>query len=70
MILTVLQILVSALLIMAILLQARGSGLSASFGGAGEFYQSRRSLERILIYATIVLGLLFGALSLILLFPR
>lgn len=63
MVLTIFQILVSVLLIVVILMQAQGSGLSASFGGGGEFYRSRRSLERFLIGATIVLSIVFALLS-------
>lgn len=69
-ILTILQIIFSAFLIGAILLQARGSGLSTTFGGGGEFYRSRRSIEKILVYATVILAVLFGLLSIILLLPR
>ncbi|RJQ37906.1 preprotein translocase subunit SecG [Candidatus Microgenomates bacterium] len=70
MILTIIQIIVSVLLIVAILLQARGTGLSSSFGGGGEFFQSRRSIERVLVYGTVILAVFFGALSIILLFPH
>lgn len=48
----------------------QGSGLSTAFGGGGEFYRSRRSLERILVFVTIVLSILFAVLSIILLIPR
>ncbi len=57
--LTVIQIIVAAFLVIAILLQNRGQGLSSSFGGGGEFYRSKRGLEKILFRATIVLGCLF-----------
>ncbi|MBI4079447.1 MAG: preprotein translocase subunit SecG [Candidatus Levybacteria bacterium] len=67
---TFLQIIVSVLLIIVILLQMQGSGLSTAFGGGGEFYRSRRSLERILVFVTIVLSILFAVLSIILLIPR
>lgn len=70
MILIILQVVIAVLLILAILLQSRGSGLSGAFGGGGEFYQSRRSIERILVIATVILAVLFGVLSIILLFPR
>lgn len=59
------QIIVSALLIVAILLQARGSGLSSIFGGGGEFYQTRRGLEKKIFIATIVLAVIFLALGVI-----
>lgn len=70
MILTIVQIIIAILLIVVILLQMQGSGLSTAFGGGGEFYRSRRSLEKILVYATIVLSLLFALFSLILLLPH
>lgn len=70
MIFIVLQIIVAVMLILVILLQMQGTGLSASFGGGGEFYRSRRSLEKILIWATIILSILFAILSIILLIPR
>ena len=40
------QILLSAALIAAILLQARGTGLSGTFGGDSAVYRSRRCVER------------------------
>lgn len=70
MIVTILQICVAILLIVVILLQAQGSGLSTSFGGSGEFYRSKRSVEKILVWSTIVLGFLFVVLSVLLLSPR
>ena len=70
MIFDLLQIVIAALLIGVILLQVQGSGLSASFGGSGESFRSRRSMEKFLIYGTIVLAVLFAILSLILLIVR
>ncbi len=67
MFLIIFQTIVAILLIGAILLQMQGSGLSSSFGGSGEFYRSKRSMEKILVYATIVLATLFAVLSIILL---
>ena len=57
------QIIVSALLIAAILLQSRGSGLSSLFGGGGEFYQTRRGLEKKIFIATIILAIIFLTLG-------
>jgi len=71
MIIDILQIIVSILLIAAILLQSQGSGLSTAFGGGGgEFYRSKRSLERLLIWATVILATLFAFLSVLLLLQR
>ena len=58
------QILVSIALIIAILLQARGVGLSGTFGGDSAVYRSRRGVERRLWQFTIVLLVLFILFSL------
>jgi len=54
------QIIVSILLIGVILLQQKGTGLGASFGGSGQIYRSKRGLEKILFLATIVLAVIFS----------
>ena len=59
------QVGIAILLIGTILLQQRGSGLSASFGGEGNVYSTKRGLEKILFRATIVLGALFIILALL-----
>lgn len=61
--LLVLDILVSSLLVLIILLQAKGSGLSSTFGGQGGFYRSKRGVEKLFVYFTIALGFLFFAIS-------
>lgn len=53
------QIIISLLLITAILLQQRGTGLGAAFGGEGGVYHTKRGFERILFISTIVLSILF-----------
>ncbi len=58
-----LQVGVALLLVTAILLQQRGSGLSAAFGGEGNIYATKRGLEKILFRTTIVLGALFLILA-------
>ena len=57
------QILVSIALIAAILLQARGTGLSGTFGGDSAVYRSRRGIEKRLWQFTILLLVLFVAFS-------
>lgn len=65
MIISILQIIISVILIVLILFQERGSGLSGIFGGSGEgFYQTRRGLEKIIFIATIVLIVFLAGLSL------
>ena len=58
------QIIVSISLIGAILLQARGTGLSGTFGGDSAVYRSRRGVERRLWQFTIILLALFVIFSL------
>ena len=62
--LPIIQIIISVLLIGAILLQSRGSGLSSVFGGESTFYHTRRGIEKIIFWATIILAILFIATSL------
>lgn len=70
MIFSILQIIIAALLIVSILLQSQGSGLSTAFGGGGEAFRSKRNTEKFLVVATIVLAAILAVLSLILLFPH
>lgn len=57
--LTVLQVVIAVLLLLSILTQQRGAGLSATFGGSGGFYTSKRGIEKFLYTTTIVLTTLF-----------
>lgn len=64
-ILAVGQILLSIALIASILLQARGTGLSGTFGGDSGVYRSRRGVERRLWQFTILLLVLFVVFALV-----
>ena len=59
------QIVVSLGLVFAVLLQARGAGLSSAFGGDSSVYRSRRGIEKTLYRFTILLTLLFVVFSLV-----
>jgi len=59
------QILLSIALITAILMQARGTGLSGTFGGDSAVYRSRRGVERRLWQFTIVLLVLWVLFALV-----
>lgn len=59
------QIVVSIGLMAAILLQSRGSGLSAAFGGDSSVYRSRRGVEKRLYQFTVILAVLFAIVSLL-----
>ena len=64
----ILQIIFAIILISFILLQQRGSGLGMTFGGEGNVYRSRRGIEKILFYGTIVVAVLFGVAAILTVF--
>ncbi len=57
--LIIIQIVCSIFLISIILMQAKGVGLGRSWGGGGEFYKSRRGVEKIIFQLTIISALIF-----------
>jgi preprotein translocase subunit SecG len=59
------QILLSIALIASILMQARGTGLSGTFGGDSSVYRSRRGVERRLWQFTILLLVLWVLFALV-----
>mgnify|MGYP003516522731 FL=1 len=59
------QILLSVALIASILMQARGTGLSGTFGGDSAVYRSRRGVERRLWQFTILLLVLWVLFALV-----
>lgn len=69
-ILPIIQVVISAVLITAILLQQRGGGLGIAFGGSGASYHTKRGFEKILFTTTIIFGILFVIVSLLSLFIR
>jgi len=65
--LRILLVIIGALLVFAILSQARGSGLSETFGGGdGGVQHTKRGPEKVLFSATIVLAILFCLLAFVL----
>lgn len=63
--LTVTQIVVSLFLIIAILLQPKGEGLSQTIGSVSDFYKTKRGVEKVLFIITILLIVIFLILSLL-----
>lgn len=61
----ILEILLSVLLVACIILQAQGTGIGRTFGGGGEFYRSKRGIEKVLFRFTIILVVLFAFNSVI-----
>jgi len=62
--LSIAQLILAILLILSILLQARGSGLGSAFGGEGNVYRTKRGAEKRLFQTTIILTILFFGVSL------
>jgi len=59
------QIAVSIILIILIAIQQRGTALGSAFGGGGEFYSTRRGIQKNIFYSTIILVVLFIVLSIL-----
>jgi len=57
--LSILTIVSAVLMVVCILLQARGASLGAGFGSSGELFTTRRGTDKSLFEATIVLAVLF-----------
>lgn len=49
----------AVLMVICILLQARGASLGAGFGSSGELFTTRRGTDKSLYEATIVLSVVF-----------
>ncbi len=56
------QIIVSVTLIVFVVLQAKGTGLSGVLGGSTN-YHAKRGMEKSLFYATIMVSILFVGLA-------
>lgn len=69
-VLVIVQIIVSILLIIIIIAQEKGVGLSATFGGGGEFYRSKRGVDRFLFLLTLVFSALFIGISVAFIFVK
>lgn len=63
--LNVVQIIISIILICVVLLQARGSGFSATFSSDTSIYRTRRGVEKTIFNVTIALSVLFVGISIL-----
>ncbi|EKE15448.1 MAG: hypothetical protein ACD_12C00014G0002 [uncultured bacterium] len=68
--LLILNIIFSVLIVIFILIQGRGAGLGSAWGGGGEMFQTRRGMEKIILWLTTVFIIIFLAVSLINLFVK
>ncbi len=58
-ILQIISVVSAALMVLCILLQARGASLGAGFGSSGELFTTRRGTDKSLFEATIILACIF-----------
>lgn len=65
--LTVAQMVLSVTLVLVLLLQVRGGGLGGIFGQADTVFRTKRGVEKTLFQLTVVLGVLFITISLLML---
>jgi preprotein translocase subunit SecG len=63
--LNIVQIIISIIVIGVVLLQARGSGFSATFSSDTSIYRTRRGVEKTLFNVTIGLAVLFVGISIL-----
>ncbi|MFA6081002.1 MAG: preprotein translocase subunit SecG [Patescibacteria group bacterium] len=68
--LLVLNIIFSVLIVVFILIQGRGAGLGSAWGGGGEMFQTRRGMEKIILWMTTIFIIIFLVVSLINLFVK
>ena len=59
------QTVISLILIVLVLVQSKGQGLSMAFGGSTTVYRTRRGADKLVFNATIVFGILFGLIGLV-----
>lgn len=62
-IINIIEIIVALLLIVSILMQSRGAGLSETFGGSMGGYHTRRGFEKFLTSFSVFLSILFIILA-------
>ncbi len=59
------QAVTAIFLIISVLLQNRGSGLGAAFGGDFGGYYTKRGLEKFFVYATVIFAIGFFVLGIV-----
>lgn len=69
-ILLIVNIALSMAIVVLILLQGRGAGLGSAWGGGGEFFQTRRGIEKLTLRLTVVLIVIFFLVSIVNLFLK
>lgn len=66
----IVNIILSIAIVAFILIQGKGAGLGSAWGGGGEMFQTRRGVEKIILWVTVIAIVVFFAISLINLFVK
>lgn len=61
----IIQLVLAVFLIIVILLQQKGAGLSGVFGGSSNVYSTKRGVDKFLHWGTIVLAVIFFSVALL-----
>ncbi len=69
-VLQIFTIIIAVILTFLILMQGKGAGLGSAWGGGGEFYQTRRGIEKFTLQLTIIFTLLFFIISVLNFFAK
>ena len=61
----IIQMVLAALLVVLVLLQQKGAGLGAAFGGSSNIYSTKRGIDKVVFRLTIAVAILFFGISII-----
>ncbi|MCL2110561.1 preprotein translocase subunit SecG [Microgenomates group bacterium] len=63
--LLIIEVVLAAIMIFLILIQAGDAGISGIWSGGGETYHTKRGVEKVIFVATIITSVLFAVTALI-----
>lgn len=69
-VLLIVNIILAILIVIFILIQGKGAGLGSAWGGGGEMFQTRRGVEKVVLWLTTIFIVIFFFVSLINLFVK
>ncbi len=64
------QVIIAIIVVSLVLIQYRGKGLASAVGSGIQFYGSRRGLEKVVFYSTIIFSILFVANTFVIILLR
>lgn len=61
----IVQLVLALVFISIILLQQKGSGIGGVFGGSSNIYSTKRGIDKILHFATIIIAVIFFGFAIV-----